>query len=181
MSGQPCGVTALTKKIAVMAIPGDIREIWGDPPLLRNEDPETYEKLAGQISQAVGPIDVIEWLWVKDILDLSWEIRRLRRFKTMLIELERADSEEEYQAYHETELGQASLFLLKLDHWEKIDNLLAVAEARRAVALREIERRRASVAERLRTASNAIIEGQYEEQDEAGEISASKENDSEVP
>jgi hypothetical protein len=65
MSGQPCGVTALTKKIAVMAIPGDIREIWGDPPLLRNEDPETYEKLAGQISQADGPIDVIELLWVR--------------------------------------------------------------------------------------------------------------------
>jgi hypothetical protein len=69
-----------------MAIPGDIRDTWGDPPLSRNEDPEIYAKLAGQISQAVGPIDVIEWLWVKDVLDLSWEIRRLRRFKTMLIE-----------------------------------------------------------------------------------------------
>jgi hypothetical protein len=167
----------LTEKIVVMAIPGDIREIWGDPPLLRNEDPETYEKLAGQISQAVGPIDVIEWLWVKDILDLSWEIRRLRRFKTMLIELGRANSEEKYQAYYETERGETKLFLGNLDHWEKIDNLLAVAEARRAVALREIERRRASVAERLRTASKAIIEGEYEEQDEAGE----KGNSTEVP
>ena len=50
-----------------MAIPADIRDIWGDPPLLRNEDPEIYEKLAGQIRQAVRPIDVIEWLWVKDV------------------------------------------------------------------------------------------------------------------
>jgi|SRR5580704_779209 hypothetical protein len=73
------GVTAVTKNIAVMAIPEDIREIWGGPPLLRNESAETSEKLAGQISQAVGPIDVIEWLWVKDVLDLSWEIRRLLR------------------------------------------------------------------------------------------------------
>jgi hypothetical protein len=164
-----------------MAIPGDIREIWGDPPLLRNENPEIYEKLAGQISQAVGPTDVIEWVWVKDILDLSWEIRRLRRFKTMLIELERANTEEKYRAYYETEPGETRLFLGNLDHWEKIDALLAVAEARRAVVLREIERRRASVAERLRTSSKAIIEGEYEEQDEAGEISASKENGSEVP
>jgi hypothetical protein len=159
----------LTNKIAVMAIPGDIRDIWGDPPLLRNEDPEIYDKLAGQISQAVGPIDVIEWLWVKDVLDLSWEIRRLRRFKTMLIQLERATKEEKYRAYFETEPGETRLFLANLDHWEKIDNLLAVAEARRAVALREIERRRASVAERLRTASKAIIEGEYEEQDGDGE------------
>jgi hypothetical protein len=164
-----------------MAIPADIRDIWGDSPLLRNEDPEIYEKLAGQISQAVGPIDVIEWLWVKDVLDLSWEIRRLRRFKTMLIELERATKEEKDRAYFETEPGETGLFLRNLDHWEKIDNLLAVAEARRAVALREIERRRASLAERLRTASTALIEGEYEEQNGGGETRASKGTSSEVP
>jgi hypothetical protein len=171
----------LTKKIAVMAIPGDIREVWGDPPLLRNENLETYEKLAGQISQAVGPIDVIEWLWVKDILDLSWEIRRLRRFKTMLIELERADSEEAHQAYYETEPGETRLFLGNLEPWEKIDNLLAVAESRRAAVLREIERRRASLAERMRMASNDIIEGECKEQDRAGEISRIEGNSGEVP
>jgi hypothetical protein len=103
------------------------------------------------------------------VLDLSWDIRRLRRFKTILIELERITKEDKYRAYFETEPGETRLFLNSLDHWEKIDNLLAVAEARRAVALREIERRRASVAERLRTASKALIEGEYEEQDGGGE------------
>jgi hypothetical protein len=86
----------LTKKLAVLAVPNNIRKIWGEPPLLRNEDPGIYEKLARQISQTVAPIDVIEWLWVKDILDLSWEIRRLRRFKTTLIELRRANTENKY-------------------------------------------------------------------------------------
>src|SRR5580704_16622930 len=81
-------------------------------------------------------------------------------FKTILIELERITKEDKYRAYFETEPGETRLFLNSLDHWEKIDNLLAVAEARRAVALREIERRRASVAERLRTASKALIEGE---------------------
>jgi len=28
-------------------------------------------------------------LWIKDIVDLSWEIQRLRRFKALLIELVR--------------------------------------------------------------------------------------------
>jgi hypothetical protein len=161
--------TAMTKKIAVMEIPGDILEIWGAPPLLRSEDPKIYEKLARQISQAVGPTDVVEWLWIKDILDLSWEIRRLRRSKIALIDLERITKEDEYQAFFATEPGETRLFLNSLDLWERIDNLLAVAEARRAAALREIERRRASVAERLRTASEAIIEGEYEEQDAGGE------------
>src|SRR5262249_15202260 len=30
-----------------------------------------------------------EWFWVKDIVDLTWEIQRLRRFRTVLIEIER--------------------------------------------------------------------------------------------
>jgi hypothetical protein len=148
-----------------MTIPEDIREIWGDPPLLRSEDPETYEKLARQISEAVRLIDAVEWLWTKDILDLSWEIRRLRRFKIVLLDLERITKENKYQAHFETEPGETRLFLNNIALWERIDNLLAVAEARRAAALREIERRRASVAERLRTASKAIIEGEYEDQD----------------
>jgi hypothetical protein len=154
----------LTKKLALMTIPSDIRKIWGEPPLLRNEDPETYEKLARQISQSVGPVDAIEWLWIKDILDLSWEIRRLRRFKTMLIELARAGSEQADQAYYETEPGETRLFMRNLEFWQRIDHLLAVAESRRAATLREIARRRASLAELLRNASSEIIEGECEEQ-----------------
>jgi hypothetical protein len=54
--------------------------------------PAIYDKLAGQISLAVGPIDVIEWLWVKDILDLSWEIRRLRGLRQRCLDLPERDA-----------------------------------------------------------------------------------------
>jgi hypothetical protein len=216
------GVTAVARKSTFMRIPDHIREIWGPPPLLRHEDPETYEKLARQISHDAAPTDVIDWLAVKDILDLTWDIRRLRRFKAMLIEIEREDKladetqdaeeaedpeeeeadEDQYadqtevadetedageaqdadetedadeaqdanqgqdetqrvdelRSYYETEQGETRLFLENLDYWERIDNLVAAAEMRRAVVLREIERRRAGFADRLRKASNDIIE-----------------------
>ena len=53
--------------------------------MLRTEDLEAYRKLCLEIAKSVGPADMIEWLWVKDICDLSWEIRRLRGFKVDLL------------------------------------------------------------------------------------------------
>jgi hypothetical protein len=74
-------------KLHVGQIPPHIRELWGKPPLLRSEDPKAYEQLAESIVKEVLPTDTIEWLWIKDIIDRYWEVRRLRRLKTMLIEL----------------------------------------------------------------------------------------------
>jgi hypothetical protein len=70
-------------------IPEDILRIFGDPPLLSTEDPELYSSLLCRVAQEVRPQNIIEWLWAKDIVDLSWEIRRLRRVKPILIERER--------------------------------------------------------------------------------------------
>jgi len=44
---------------------------------MRGEDIGPCNKLFAKI---VEPKDMIEWWWVKDITDYSWEIRRLRRF-----------------------------------------------------------------------------------------------------
>jgi ribosomal protein L12E/L44/L45/RPP1/RPP2 len=51
----------------------------------------------------------------------------------------------------------------KLDDVERIDRMIANAEARRHVVLREIDRHRAAVAARLRAAGEAIEEGEFEE------------------
>jgi len=51
----------------------------------------------------------------------------------------------------------------KLDDVERIDRMIANAEARRHVVLREIDRHRAAVAARLRAVAEAIEEGEFEE------------------
>jgi hypothetical protein len=174
-------------KTEVAQIPPEIRELWGEPPLLSSEDLKAYDKLARTIIKDVAPTDVIEWLWIKDVLDLSWEVRRLRRFKITLIELKRDDelreSENMDQArnYMESEQGETELFLDNLGDWEKIDQLLTMAEARRITVLREIERRRESFADRLRKASSDIIEGECEEHHLASESGRRSEDDAGAP
>jgi hypothetical protein len=49
---------------------------------------------------------MIEWLEVKDVVDLTWDILRLRRFKALIIELSRDapdDSDEETESDKEAE------------------------------------------------------------------------------
>jgi hypothetical protein len=56
--------------------PPEDQALFGYPPLLRGEDIGLYNELMGQFAKIVEPKDLIEWWWVKDITDHSWEIRR---------------------------------------------------------------------------------------------------------
>jgi hypothetical protein len=44
--------------------------------------------LLGVLVTEVAPVDLIEWLWVLNYLDCAWEVLRLRRFKSVLIDLQ---------------------------------------------------------------------------------------------
>src|SRR4029079_11660363 len=56
-----------------------------NPPLLPSEDPDAYDRLLTGVGVAGGTEDVIEWLWVKDFVDLLWEAQRLRRLRAALL------------------------------------------------------------------------------------------------
>jgi hypothetical protein len=73
------------------SVPADIQALFGNAPLLSTEDPSLYWNMLDRFATCVEPKNIIEWLWVKDVLDLSWEIVRLRRFKIVWIESERED------------------------------------------------------------------------------------------
>jgi hypothetical protein len=59
--------------------------IFGPPPLLEGEDPAIYKELMAQVSAILKPLDILEQMWVRDIGDLEWEIRRYRRLNTNLM------------------------------------------------------------------------------------------------
>lgn len=145
MSNQGLTVNEMTQ------IPAIVVEIWGKPPVLPHEDPEVYQKFWLEIAKSIAPTDFIEWLWIKDILDLSWEIRRLRGFKAGLAEKRRRDRIERIisrgrregdtaaGAELESEASVASMFVEDMSRHERIDELLASQESRRNAVLREIE------------------------------------------
>jgi hypothetical protein len=142
-------------------VPVEIRDVLGEPPLLATEDPNQYDALLTELAREVRPSDFIEWLWVKDIADLTWDIIRYRRIKASYID-------GRFRSLH---VQQKSPLVLQhyLDHQrcldaavdklEVIERLLASVEYRRNNALQEIEGRRNALGRALRQTSDQIIEG----------------------
>jgi len=62
-----------------------LNKLFGPSPLIMNEDPKYYKELLLKFSEAVKPSDFLEEIWVRDIVDLEWEILRLRRLKASLM------------------------------------------------------------------------------------------------
>jgi hypothetical protein len=60
-------------------------EIFGPPPLLEGESQEAYNTLLARVSGAINPKDILEEIWVKDIVDHEWVILGLRRLRVALL------------------------------------------------------------------------------------------------
>ena len=58
---------------------------FGPAPLAEGEVACAYDELLLRISCAVRPADIFEEIWVRDIVDLTWEALRLRRLAAGLM------------------------------------------------------------------------------------------------
>lgn len=183
----------------------DLQTLLGPPLLLEGEDAAAYAALNQRIRDAVVPKDIIEDIWVLDVVDLVWEAMRLRRFKAKFMKTSAdaliggyvrawtTDPEEvpSLMPPEPSELAEgwnrqtpASIakvnallkerhidqeeiatrtFVANLDTLERIDRMIMQAEARRNSVLREIERRRGALAQRLREAAATIEDGEFRE------------------
>ena len=185
------------------AIPAHLDFVFAERPLLPGEDTEQYDELLRSIVQQVKPIDVIEAIWVKDIVDLIWEAKRLRRWRVQILAKARLGAVEElirpaqrnadpmgiersvggptadalaagWVTNNEAEKKKvdallqkrgltatdvtAHSFLLNLPAIERIDRLVSMADQRRDALVREIERKRASFAQQVRTATVSVLD-----------------------
>jgi hypothetical protein len=59
--------------------------LFGPPPLFDGEDTKIYEQLLTQVSTTVMPTDIFEDIWVRDVVDLTLEVFRLRRLTANLM------------------------------------------------------------------------------------------------
>jgi hypothetical protein len=59
--------------------------LFGPPPLLEGEDGTDYDDLLERVSGTFKPKDVIEEIWTREYVDVTWEIRQLRRAKTVAV------------------------------------------------------------------------------------------------
>jgi hypothetical protein len=164
---------------------GEQIQLFGPPPLFDGEDAKAYDEFLTRISTVVKPVDILEDIWVRDLVDLTWEVIRLRRLKanvmmanaykglseTLAPLVGRSEAETLAEAWaarksdvaEEVDKALASAGLsmdavmaqtlsLKLDDIERIEHMTAIAEARRNTTLREIDRHRETLGQKLRRA-----------------------------
>jgi hypothetical protein len=190
-------------------------DLFGPPPLLEGEDAAAYDELLLRVSTAVKPVDILEDIWVRDIVDLTWEVFRLRRLKMNLmtasaykalvtvleeigdIDEETHDSDEETggpdemmgdldnialakdwarrnpeaikevnrilsSAHLTMDAVMAQTLFNNIDHAERIERMSALAEARRNLVLREVDRHRATLGQDLRRTVRHIEDGKFQ-------------------
>jgi hypothetical protein len=69
------------------------RRNWaGEPGLILGEDPQGYDELLAQVRRALTPHDVMEEMWIRDVVDLAWDIFRPRRLKANLLRVRAKDA-----------------------------------------------------------------------------------------
>ena len=60
--------------------------LFGPPPLLEGEDAAAYDQLLARIYAAVKPVDIIDEMFIVDVVSLEWEVLRWRRLKWTLVQ-----------------------------------------------------------------------------------------------
>src|SRR3712207_1419554 len=69
--------------------PDALAVIFNERHLIRGEDPAAYDALLDYVAKTIRPQDVVEWIWLKDIVDNAWEANRYRRLRAKLFEATR--------------------------------------------------------------------------------------------
>ena len=162
--------------------------------------------MAVRVVRAANPRDAIEEFLIRDVIDLTWEILRLRRLKSGILkasmslgvgeilnglgqsnhfyarrlEEKWAAGDKDARKEVEAALAKAGLTIdeataktleKKLDSFERLDRMLASAEARRNNALREIDRHRDALGGGVRRSIEEIEDAEFRDV-ETGEAAA---------
>src|SRR5215470_10825383 len=79
-------------KTEIAAVPGQVQRlaVFGPPLLLEGEDAAAYDELLSRVCAAVKPADIIDEMFIADIVALEWEVLRWRRLKWTLMQETRA-------------------------------------------------------------------------------------------
>jgi hypothetical protein len=134
-------------------------DLFGPPPLIEGEDAAAYDELLLRISGAVKPADILEDIWVREIVDLVWGAFRLRRFKISPINWV---NNVLASAGRTTNGIVVRTLSANLDHVERIEHMIAIAETRRNAILREIDRHRKTLARAPRRAVHQLEQNEVQ-------------------
>jgi hypothetical protein len=82
----PDTTPALGQDTAALRTPSaDLQALLGPPPIIYGEAKDAYDALFARVQASVRPKDIVEEIWVRDVVDLVWWAQRLRRLRDNLM------------------------------------------------------------------------------------------------
>jgi hypothetical protein len=66
-------------------IPPDLIGFFAKPPILISENRRDYEQMLKGMIELIEPNNTLEWILVRDLVDVTWENRRLGKMKAALV------------------------------------------------------------------------------------------------
>lgn len=183
--------------------PAGVMAILQQRPLIWGELTADYDALFAALLDEIEPIGTLQWLHVKHLNDLTWEIHRHRRLKANIINLARIDAvetllkplvvgrpdtlhayeqegqvrlvahnlqfgnEAERSAAHQTVTNfgfklddvTTQSMVMTLPEVMQLERLIASAESRIGLLLRDVSRLKDDFAARLRKTAGSLQEG----------------------
>jgi hypothetical protein len=76
---------AKSKSKSATSAPAPPFRLFGQPQVLEGEDAAAYDELLARMCAAVKPADIIDEMFIAEVVALEWEVLRLRRLKWRLI------------------------------------------------------------------------------------------------
>jgi hypothetical protein len=101
-----------------------LNRVFGPPPLLEGEDAAAYDEMLTRASNAVGPTDFIEEIWVRDLTDVAWGHFRLRRILAAFLTAEVSVDASEAANEEATSLAEAEAQLMEGAEKEEMNRFL---------------------------------------------------------
>jgi len=117
----------------------------GPSPVIDGEDARLYDRLVEAVVSVLKPQDVLEWIWVRDIVDNQWELQRYRLVQTHWMDeeakRERINPFTGRKNGPGVALSLAVSRVLNSSRNKPLDAIVMGKELRRNNAHRELERR----------------------------------------
>ena len=84
----------VARKASLYTLPRRLEDMLAPDHLIRSEDVDAYDSLMDQFTEAIRPQDFVEWMWVRDLTDQTWEELRAKRARAVRLKLARRETVE---------------------------------------------------------------------------------------
>ena len=153
---------AMREQISAAVGPFDfLEEIWVNDVVNLVWETQRLRRLRAALLHAAAPEGVYHLLKrvVGENVERKWAVDWAARKPEAVAAVERTLA----GAGLTTDSVTAQTYALKIDEVERIDRMVAGAEARRNIALREIDRHRATLGAALRQAADEVLDAEFKE------------------